>query len=160
VYISTPLTSGELVISWHELRMAGEGLQGPSKEKVFSENRARARSLIERARASFQTPVIEPVSFTDVPGWTQPDYHSFWCAVIERHAYAVVFNRDWHLSTGCAAEFAAAVLSGAEIYDDEFEPMQIEVGLDLLRDSHARLANAKLSTSMLDDVFSALQSMA
>ena len=157
-YVSTPLTTGETVIKWHEDRQRGRDSFRPGADEIIRANRDQARALISRVRERFQTPVIDPVALTDVPGWSQTDYHRFWCALIERYAYAVIFNKGWHLSTGCVAEFATAILTGAELYDDELRPLSQELGIALLQQSHVRLTEAELPTFMLDEVLPILGS--
>lgn len=159
VYVSTPLTSGEIVIDWHERTAAGEESPRPLKAEVFRENTLRAKRLIARVRAHFDTPTIEPTSLLDVPGWDQNDYHLFWCATIERYAYGVVFNQGWNYSTGCVAEFASAVLSGADLYDDELNLMSPSRALRLIQNAQRRIKDASLPTDVFDEVMTTVQGL-
>jgi len=148
-YISTPITTGELLLLWHEgndTSLSREELRA----HVIRRNLATVQPLIERVRKTESpAPVIEPVSMIDVPGWTQPDYHAFWCAFIERYAYRVVFNEGWYLSNGCAAEFATAVLAGHELLNDQLEELPVEKAIEQIESGFARLEAAGLDTTLL-----------
>jgi hypothetical protein len=148
-YISTPITTGELLLLWHEgndTSLSHEELRA----KVIHRNLVTVQPLIERVRKTESSAaVVEPVSMIDVPGWTQPDYRAFWCAFIERYANRVVFNEGWHLSNGCAAEFATATLAGHELLDDQLEDLPVEKAIEQVESGFARLEAAGLDTTLL-----------
>jgi hypothetical protein len=148
-YISTPITTGELLLLWHEEN--GSPLSHEElRAQVIQRNLATVEPLIERVRAAESpAPVVEPVSMIDVPGWGQPEYHAFWCAFIERYANRVVFNEGWHLSNGCVAEFATAALAEYELLDHNLEPLPIEKAIALIESGLERLESAGLDTSLL-----------
>jgi hypothetical protein len=162
VYVSTPITTGELLISWHEGTNSTPERAvldpGELRSTVIEQNLATVIPLIQRVRTHFDpVPVIEPVSMSEVPDWLQPDYHRFWCAFVERFANTIVLNQGWHLSNGCATEFATAVLAEHRILDHNLDPLPIHRGLQLLNKAVDRLETAQLDTSILRSVVSAVR---
>lgn len=162
VYVSTPITTGELLISWHEgkgSKAARNALDSNElRSEVIERNLATVGPLIQRVRMRFdQSTVIEPVSMKDVPGWQQSDYHAFWCAFVERYANTVVFNKGWHLSNGCAAEFATAVLAGHRILDHNLETLSILRALGLIEKAIERLNGTGLDASVLREAQTAVR---
>ena len=162
VYISTPITTGELLITWHENAPDSrpkEAALDPAelRSKVIEQNLATVVPLVQRVRAHFDpVRVIEPVSMGEVPDWEQGDYHAFWCAVVERYANTVVLNDGWHLSNGCATEFATAVLAEHSILDHNLVPLLVHQALNLLKESTERLDAVGLDASILREVISAV----
>lgn len=148
-YVSTPITTGDLLIRWYE-EHGDKGDRSDIRSAVVETNLATVRPLIQRIRtANPGVTVVEPASMRDIPGWAQPDYHSYWCAFVERFANRVVFNEGWQLSNGCAAEFATAALSGHELFNHRLEPMSVEEGVELIESSYQRLMSVGLDTTLL-----------
>lgn len=152
VYVSTPITSGELFLSRLEEQRSSQSQisHADLREQVIQENLASVRPFTKAVRdAVAPRSVVEPVSLSDVPEWEQFDYHAFWCAFIERYAHTVVFNDGWHFSNGCAAEFAAAVIKGCQVLDREFRPIPPGVGAEMLDQAADRVRTLGLDVTLL-----------
>lgn len=144
VYVSTPITSGEAILQWHQRVAAGtETRTGSRHLELVQENIARAEPLIKKVRQRFASwIVVEPTRLLDIPGYSQPDYHKLWSAFIERYTSIVVFNDAWELSTGCAVEFATSVLTDKEVLDARFDPLTPGEGFRSLKRATSRLQSA------------------
>ena len=135
VYVSTPITTGPLLIEF-----ASDASQQRSQAEVIRANIAGAKDITERARSAFPNElIIEPTSLRDVVAYEQYDYHRLWCALIERYVNVVVFNDGWQYSTGCATEFATAVLTGARILDHHLNDMPILEATLMLEEASSSL---------------------
>ncbi len=153
VYVSTPITTGALSIEF-----ASDASQHRSQAEVIRANIAGAKDVTARARSAFPNELtIEPTSLHDVVAYEQSDYHRLWCALIERYAKVVVFNDGWQYSTGCAAEFATAALSGVRILDHHLNDMPIRDAVRLLDEAVSRLEQSGRSVETHESVLSAVR---
>ena len=119
---------------------------------MIEPNRAMVRAIVEHLRADLCRVVIDPTSFPDREGWTQPDYHAFWAAVIERFAGTVVFADGWQYSNGCSYEFLIAQTTGVETLDQRRCPLGREQGAAMIRAAVADMRRHNAPTAFLDAV--------
>lgn len=137
-YLSTPITTGRAFVAWRHLSGASIAPGHPHYESLHHENVValnlqRVPPLLAAMRERYPGKlVIDPTSLEDIAGWEQPDYHRFWCALIERYVAVVMFADGWQFSTGCIHEFAAALRSGSQVHDESFTPLSKEDGLALV----------------------------
>ena len=172
VYLSAPITTGAQYLAWR--RTPDGSLQRDHPEyrerhraQVVQTNIARIAPLVRSLRERFAGQlVIDPTGLADVEGWKQDDYHELWCAVVETYAQTVVFADGWQYSTGCAAEFGAALRVRARLLTERLEPLASAEGLALLAAAvaemeamdeetaaalHRKLAAARLAAGGTDD---------
>lgn len=153
VYVSTPITTGALLIE-----STSDASRHRSQAEVIRANIAGAKAVTERARSAFPNElIIEPTSLRDVGDYEQFDYHRLWCALIERFVNVVVFNDGWQYSTGCATEFATAVLAGARILDHHLNDMPIPDAARMLEEASSSLEQAGRSAETHELVLSAVR---
>ena len=121
IYLSAPITTGR------------DHVDGSlSKDAVVASNRRRAHRVAEQLRAVLPGMVIDPTCMEDVPGWEQPDYHSFWVEVIARYAREVIFVTGWEYSVGCATEFAEAVRLQLPTFTQDLTPLDVDTAIKLM----------------------------
>lgn len=147
VYVSTPITTGRLFVSWRLGR--GRWLTPGTPEyghqlllHVVEPNRRDAEAVVHRTREAFGSCVIDPSRLPDVdlPGWSQACYHFLWADAIERYVRAIVFRDGWQFSTGCILEFHAGAAQGLELLDEELKPFTAEDGERLIEEARTSLA--------------------
>jgi hypothetical protein len=131
LYVSSPLTTGQLAADWHAENGAGRSPEHFRTEVVEPNRRAAARYVRELREATKRV-VVDPTAVEDLPGWKQADYHVFWGKVIERYAETVVFRSGWQYSNGCAYELVVAHRSGATVLDESLAPLGVADGVKLL----------------------------
>lgn len=138
VYVSAPITTGQAYVVWrhsHGSQVTRDHPQYDSLhyQHVISTNLTRVAPLVRRLRESFPDRlVIDPTSLEDIPGWSQEDYHDFWCNLIEKYAAMVVFADGWQFSTGCVSEFATALRTGKKVYTQSLAPLTQHDGLTMV----------------------------
>jgi hypothetical protein len=145
LYVSSPLTTGQLFIDWRGSTAAPEPGDAAYAEEfhraVVGPNRDNARAFVARLRGECSDTVIDPTSLPDLSGWTQGDYRSLWGEVIRRYVRLVVLRDGWQYSDGCSYEFFVAVRHSVGIAHESLSPMSEEEGLALIRGA----ANRKLA---------------
>jgi hypothetical protein len=159
LYVSSPLTSGWRAFEWH--LNGGRNLSPPERLRRFADevvepNRREAASFAARLRHSELRVVIDPTAVSDIPGWTQSDYHVFWGDVLARYARTTLFRDGWQFSTGCSYEFFVAHREGTEVLDEKGHPLSRGRGIVLLREAIVRVADHGLSADFLVGVHDAL----
>lgn len=155
VYLSAPITTGEAYVRWRHSYGAQITHDHPSYESlhyehVISTNLTRVAPLVTHLRKSFTGRlVIDPTSLDDIPGWSQNDYHDFWCSLIEKYIEFVVFADGWQFSTGCVREFATAVRTDKRVFDQSLKPLTQEAGLRLIADAVAQFDSLSVDSTSL-----------
>ncbi|HSV65451.1 MAG TPA: hypothetical protein VLJ59_06020 [Mycobacteriales bacterium] len=155
VYLSAPITTGELFVAWRQSAAGSLDRDHPDypelhREHVMATNIARVAPLVGWLRDAFAGRlVIDPTVLADVPGWRQQDYHDFWCALIRRYVDTVVFADGWQYSHGCVAEFATAVSVGARLLTERLENLDLARAVELVGAAVARLESVGEDTSKL-----------
>jgi hypothetical protein len=152
-YLSVPLTTGRAYLDWHVRRRetpnsSDVGAQ-VARRRVISANKQRAANVVGRLRDALPGTLIDPAQLLDVPGWEQPDYHALWVSVIEKYANTVIFIDEWQYSVGCTIEFAAAVRSDVSMLTERLTPLDVTVGVALIRSALAKYEAANLDSAPL-----------
>lgn len=86
-----------------------------------------ARSLREKGHPIVLTP--HPLA---APGWSQPEYLTFWEEVIRRKCHTVYFNERWEYSNGSSFEFFVGVKAGLPLFDHQGKPLSVQKGRGLI----------------------------
>jgi hypothetical protein len=157
--VSVPITSGRRLVEW--VRQA-TGNTSPAAEdgdfrrQVIEPNRAEARVLVRTLRGSLSGIIIDPTALSDIPGWTQANYHHLWARVVERYASRVVFGEGWQYSRGCAFEYLTAAQAGIATLDDRLRPIPIEQGIAAIDAATTTIRGLHQETEILESVLRGL----
>lgn len=155
VYLSAPITTGELFVAWRQANDSALERTDPEypalhRAQVVAKNVARVVPLVAQLRRRFaERVVIDPTSLDDVGGWDQADYRDFWCEVIRRYAHTVVFADGWQYSHGCVAEFAAALRVPARLLTERLNPLTLDEGVGMVTAAADRLQGLGEDTVVL-----------
>jgi hypothetical protein len=166
-YCSVPITSGKRYIEWLEqigkcfvsLDKVDEKYKKEHFKKVVEPNRIHAQQFIQRLREQSNCIVIDPTALPSLPGWAQQDWHLFWGKVIERYATKAFFIDDWQYSNGCVHEFWVAHSKDISIFDENKQPLTLELGIDLIAESVAVMRQRKCSTVALEHTLTKLKDL-
>lgn len=157
VYASTELTTGTRLYQTLE-RLGGRTKAelrdriGPDwfTSHVWDPNVEAAAQFANEVRRAheYRVPVITPAPFS-APGWTQPEYLTFWETLLRTRIREVWFNANWQFSNGCTFEFAVARDAGLPTRDHQGQPLEIDVAVDLIRTSIRTLEASGFETNSL-----------
>lgn len=163
VYMSAPITTGEAYVTWRHNNGSGITRDHPQYESlhyenVISANVTRVGSLVAKLRRRYADRlVIDPTSLDNVDGWSQSDYHNFWCALIEKYVALIVFADGWQFSTGCVYEFATALRSGKESVTESLRPLDRQDGLHMIATAIAEFERLNVDAESLRRAFQAVE---
>jgi hypothetical protein len=155
VYLSAPITTGEAYVVWRHSYGAQITRDNPQYDSlhyqhVISTNLTRVAPLVTHLREMFPDRlVIDPTSLQDIPGWSQSDYHDFWCNLIEKYVAMVVFADGWQFSTGCVSEFATAIRTGKSVYTQSLTPLTQHQGLQMIASAVEEFDNLHVDSKPL-----------
>lgn len=153
LYFSTPMTNGLRLIKW---RRQNSHIKPGTHEydqlfirEVLVPNCQEGQRIVQQIRDATGDYVIDPSCF-DVKGWSQDDYLSFWCSVIERYAKEVRFNEGWAYSNGCTREFLAAQKAGIPTVDLAGNIISLAEALHAISNAIPELRKVSIPTSALE----------
>jgi hypothetical protein len=167
VYCSSELTSGARlyeVLLEHGLKSAAELRQklGDAwlQKNIFDINVRAATAFAEFVRGTFRdkTMIVAPAPFS-APGWSQPEYLSFWEILLQTRIKGVWFNRNWQFSNGCTFELAVAQECGLFTFDHEGDVLDRFGAMELIEKAIKRLAREGFDTEKLSKNLERLQSV-
>ncbi|MDD2466188.1 MAG: DUF4406 domain-containing protein [Desulfobulbus sp.] len=152
IYLSTPMTNGPRLVQW----MLKAGIVAPVpkeflnlfREEVFIPNCMDGNIIAEKIRSTSGEIVIDPTRF-DAEGWTQEEYLTLWCKVIELHCKEVCFNTGWEYSNGCVREYVTAIQSGIPVNDCSRKPIDAKKAIKMVARAIFDLEKVRLSTDKL-----------
>lgn len=165
IYVSTPITTGRLLIDMRRGEVLGTGVQTQERPPADWQNLIRERNLemahelVSLVQERTTTSVIDPTQLVDIPGWDQSDYHRFWTELIAEFAKTVVFADGWQYSSGCALEFVAAVDANCSLMDHHLRPLSIQQGVALLKQAVEDLRGAGLGSDQTTQAIESLKLM-
>lgn len=158
LYCSAPITSGRRYIEW--LERIGEcfadldGVDNSHREAHYNEviepNRTHAQQFIQKLRARSCCIVVDPTALPSLPGWSQPDWRSFWGKVIERYATEAFFINDWQYSNGCVYEFWVAHSKGIPVFSEDKQLLTLKVGISLIMEAVIKIQQHNQPTDFLE----------
>lgn len=140
-YLSMPISTGKAYLRGHDVAQI--------RAEVLTSNLRRAEEAVTRLRRTVVGGVIDPSRLPDVPGWTQPDYHAFWSAVIARYPERIIFLDEWQYSVGCTKEFADAVRLRLPTMTERLHPLNAAAGIAMVREAAADYEAAGVDSSSL-----------
>jgi len=160
-YVSVPITTGPRYLRWFKER--GAKLDPTSHEyreehyiSVIQPNWEATRNRISELRHKTHNIVIDPTAFQPSE-WTQDEYRYFWGKVIERYVNTVVFLDGWEYSSGCCFEFLTATRCGANTITENKQPINREMGIELITAAIQEIKQYSISTTYLERVVKELQ---
>lgn len=157
IYCSSELTTGDRLykaLRKHGLKTSAElrkqlGEQW-YKTNIWDLNVAAAVKFAQdvRRKPPGKTMVITPAPFA-APGWSQPEYLSFWETLLRTRIQSAWFNSNWQYSNGCVFEFAVAHDAGLPTFDDAGQALDLSRGIELINRAIEELEEDGFDTSKL-----------
>lgn len=166
-YCSAPITSGKRYLDWLK-RIEKQFVDIDSADKSYHElhfkevinpNRKHAQKVIERLRQQTGNIVVDPTALPCISGWTQQDWRSFWQQVIERYATTAFFVNDWQYSNGCVYEFYVAQKKGIPTFNEEQQPLNLAIGIDMITEAILSVQQRGGSTSFVEEVLKEMKDL-
>jgi hypothetical protein len=153
VYFSTPMTNGLRLIKWRSqnshIKPGTPEYEERFAREVLAPNCQEGQRIAQQLRDATGDYVIDPSCF-DVKGWSQEDYLSFWCCVIEKYAKEVRFNEGWEYSNGCTREFLAAQRAGIPTKDLAGKIISLSEALHAISNAIPALRKVSIPTNALE----------
>lgn len=166
LYCSAPVSSGQRYLQWlrdgdHGIRDVDHAMDSFGAEHtglVVQPNIQHAKEVVERMRATYAIPVIDPSAVASIKSWRQADWLEFWERVVARFAIAVVFVDGWQFSFGCTHEFLFARRQGLPTFDERGAPLVPAIGILLIEQAIEESSATGVPVDRLEAVVAKLRS--
>ena len=163
-YVSTPITSGKYFLEWlkisADVKSENQPINPLSIETfVYERNIRKAEALVQRMRSRFPNRVIDPTQLSNIPDWSQNDYHLFWIQVVRKFVSSLVMANGWEFSTGSTLEFLTALELGIPILDEELAPISKELALQKLIRARSEFQAVEYESPTINNAIETLRSI-
>ncbi len=137
VYVSGPVTTGKRFVDWYVakgwlLEANAVTYKKSRYDAVLVPNQRELIRVAQKYRKEGVISVVEPSNLT-VEHWSQPDYHKFWTAVLQRFICKVIVLDEWQYSVGCAIEFQFAAKTGIPVEEINGNIVSLQDGARMIR---------------------------